>query len=74
MKYKQEIKDQDSKAQRLKSCANRIAELDEEMQAICKQIESGKDLPTEEEMLIRRLGKIDRILKRDSVYTRSSRS
>ena len=63
MKYKQEIKDQDTMAERLKSCADRIAELDEEMQAIRKQIEAGKDVPTEEEMLIQRLGKIDRIFE-----------
>ena len=59
MKYKQEIKDQDTMAERLKSCADRIAELDEEMQAIRKQIEAGKDVPTEEEMLIQRLGRMD---------------
>lgn len=59
MKYKQAIKDQDTMAGRLKSCADRIAELDEEMQAIRKQIEAGKDVPTEEEMLIQRLGKMD---------------
>ena len=63
MKYKQEIKDQDTMAERLKSCADRIAELDEEMQAIRKQIEAGKDVPTEEEMLIQRLGKLDSIFE-----------
>ena len=63
MKYKQEIKDQDTMAERLKSCADRIAELDEEMQAIRRQIEAGKDVPTEEEMLIQRLGKLDSIFE-----------
>ena len=63
MKYKQEIKDQDTMAERLKSCADRIAELDEEMQAIRKQIEAGKDVPTEEEILIQRLGKLDSIFE-----------
>lgn len=63
MKYQQEIKDQDSMAERLKSCADRIDELDEEMQAIRKQIEAGKDVPTDEEMLIQRLGKLDSIFE-----------
>ena len=59
MKYKQEIKDQDTIAERLKSCADRIAELDEEMQAIRQQIEAGKDVPTEEDLLIQRLEKMN---------------
>ena len=63
MKYKQEIKDQDTIAARLKSCADRIAELDEEMQDIRRQIESGKDVHSEEEELLQRLGKIDRIFE-----------
>ena len=63
MKYKQEIKDQDTIAARLKSCADRIAELDEEMQEIRKQIEAGKDVQTEEDLLLQRLGKIDQIFE-----------
>ena len=63
MKYKQEIKDQDTVAARPKSCADRIAEVDKEMQDIRQQIDAGKDVQSEEEELLQRLGKIDRIFE-----------
>ncbi len=61
MKYKQEIKDQDIVAARLKSCADRIAEVDKEMQDIRQQIDAGKDVPSDEDVLIQRLTKLDSI-------------
>ena len=61
MKYKQEIKDQDTVAARLKSCADRIAEVDKEMQDIRQQIDAGKDVPSDEDVLIQRLTKLDNI-------------
>ncbi len=59
MKYKQEISDPESIAERFKTCAARIAELDAEMQAIRQQIEAGKDAPTEEDLFIERLTKMN---------------
>ena len=59
MKYKKEISAPERIAERLKTCADRIAELDAEMQAIRQQIEVGKDAPTEEDLFIERLTKMN---------------
>ena len=59
MKYKKEINAPERIAERLKTCADRIAELDAEMQAIRQQIEAGKDAPTEEDLFIERLTKMN---------------
>ena len=59
MKYKQEIADEEHIIARLRECADRIAALDEEMLAIRKQIESGKNVPSQEDLLLQKLRQLE---------------
>ena len=43
----------------LTDCARKTAEIDAQMLAIRKKIESGTEKPTEDELLIEKLRKID---------------
>ncbi len=59
MKYKQELKNQDIIIDRLHSCADRIADLDKEMQDIRLQIESVQDTPSQDDELVQKLINMD---------------
>lgn len=59
MKYKREIPDQQHIVAQLKSCAEDIARVDMEMMDIRCRLEESVDEPTEDDLLIARLKKLD---------------
>lgn len=59
MKYKREIPDQQHIVAQLKSCAEDIARVDMEMMDIRRRLEESVDDPTEDDILIARLKKLD---------------
>ncbi|MGN0982161.1 MAG: GTP pyrophosphokinase family protein [Candidatus Limivicinus sp.] len=59
MKYKREIPDQQHIVAQLKSCAEDIARVDREMMDIRRRLEESVDDPTEDDILIARLKKLD---------------
>lgn len=59
MKYKREIPDQQHIVAQLKSCAEDIARVDREMMDIRRRLEESVDEPTEDDLLIARLKKLD---------------
>lgn len=58
LSYKHDDTHQNNLGEQLKSCADVIAETDEKMLALRKQIEASEDIPTEEELLFERLRKL----------------
>lgn len=59
MKYKKEILNQDKINNQLLECANIISKTDEKMLSLRKQIELAEDIPSEEEILIEKIRKLD---------------
>ncbi len=59
MKYKQQIPEQAEVVARLKHCADVIADTDGEMLALRRRIEQAEDAPSEEDVLLEKLKKID---------------
>lgn len=59
LKYKQEVPNQAEIVRSLTACAEQIAAIDEQMWQVRQQIEKSEDLPTEEEILMEKLRKID---------------
>lgn len=59
LKYKQEVPNQAEIVRSLTACAEQIAAIDEQMWQVRQQIEKSEDLPTEEEILLEKLRKID---------------
>ena len=59
LKYKQEVPNQAEIVSSLTACAEQIAAIDDQMWQVRQQIESSEDLPTEEEILLEKLRKID---------------
>ena len=59
MKYKREIPDQQHIVAQLKSCAEDIARVDMEMMNIRLRLEASADEPSEDDLLIARLKKLD---------------
>lgn len=59
LKYKQEVPNQKEIIGSLTACAEQIAAIDEQMCQVRRQIERSEDLPTEEEILLEKLRKID---------------
>ena len=59
MKYKREIPDQQHIVEQLKNCAEDIARVDREMMNIRRRLEESVDEPTEDDLLIARLKKLD---------------
>lgn len=59
LKYKQNICNQEEIIAQLKECSETIAGTDEKMLDIRKQIEAGADVPTEEDVLLDKLSKLD---------------
>ena len=59
LKYKQEVPYQQEIVAQLTECANQIASIDEQMWQVRQQIELSEDIPTEEEVLMEKLSRID---------------
>ena len=59
IKYKREIPDHESVYSELKACADVIAATDAHMLKLREKIESAEDTPTEDDMLLERLRKLD---------------
>ena len=59
MKYKREIPDQQHIVAQLKSCADDIARVDQEMMNIRLRLEASADEPSKDNLLIARLKKLD---------------
>lgn len=59
LKYKQEVPDQRRIVEQLTECAEQIAAIDQQMWQVRKKIEATEDLPTEEEVLLEKLRRID---------------
>ena len=59
LKYKQEVPNQQEIVSQLTDCAERIAEIDRQMYQVRQQIELSEDKPTEEEILLEKLRRID---------------
>ena len=59
MKYKREIPDQQHIVAQLKSCTDDIARVDQEMMNIRLRLEASADEPSEDDLLIARLKKLD---------------
>ena len=59
MRYKKDIPNQEELCKQLKECADVIADTDEKMLKLREKIELAEDVPTEEELLLQRLRKLD---------------
>lgn len=59
MKYKHEIPNQEEIIGRLKKCADIISDTDREMLEIRNNIEMASDVPTEEDILLEKLSRLD---------------
>ncbi len=59
LKYKQNISDQQSIVKQLKECADVISLTDQKMLGIRQQIEAASDAPTEEDILLEKLSRMD---------------
>lgn len=59
LKYKQDIPNQQDMIARLKSCADVIASTDEEMLSIRNQMEAATSSPTEDDILLDKLSRLD---------------
>ena len=59
LKYKKEVPQQREIVERLTHCATQIAEVDAQMLEIRQQIEQAEDGPTQEDLLIEKLRRID---------------
>ena len=59
LKYKREVPNQKEIVGSLTVCAEQIAAIDEQMCQVRRQIEKSEDLPTEEEILLEKLRKLD---------------
>lgn len=59
LKYKKELPGQQDIVAKLTSCATQIAEVDAQMLEIRQQIEQAEDEPTEEDLLLEKLLRID---------------
>ncbi len=59
LKYKQDVPNQREIVEQLTDCAERIAAVDEQMRQVRAKIELSEDMPTEEEILLEKLSRID---------------
>lgn len=59
LKYKQEIPNQTEIVRQLSECAEQIASVDKTMWRVRQQIEMSENIPTEEEILLEKLSRID---------------
>lgn len=59
LKYKQEVPNQQEIVAQLKSCADIISATDQKMLGIRQQIETVSDIPTEDDILLEKLSRLD---------------
>lgn len=59
LKYKKEVQGEEALYKQLRECADVIAETDEKMLKIREKIELAEDVPSEEELLLERLRRLD---------------
>lgn len=59
LKYKQDIPNQSEIVDTLTKCAEQIAFLDGQMYQVRRQIEMSEDIPTEDEIVLEKLRRID---------------
>ncbi len=59
LKYKQEVPNQTDIVRQLSECAEQIASVDKKMWRVRQQIEISENIPTEEEVLLEKLSRID---------------
>lgn len=59
LKYKQDIPNQMDIVRQLNECAEQIASVDKKMWLVRQQIELSEDIPTEDEILLEKLSRID---------------
>jgi putative GTP pyrophosphokinase len=59
MKYKRNIPEQEYVSSELKRCADIIAKTDNDMLALRNKIDTAEDIPTEDDILLEKLSKID---------------
>ena len=59
IKYKKDIPDEEEILRQLKACADVIAATDNDMLSIRERIESAEDVPTDDDILIDRLSRLD---------------
>ena len=59
LKYKQEVPNQQEIVAQLKSCADIISATDQKMLGIRQQIEAVSDIPTEDDILLEKLSRLD---------------
>ena len=59
LKYKQKVPNQQEIVRQLSDCAEQIASVDKQMWQVRQQIELSEDIPTEEEILLEKLSRID---------------
>lgn len=59
LKYKQEVPNQTDIIRQLSECAEQIASVDRKMWRVRQQIEMSEDIPTEEEILLEKLSRVD---------------
>lgn len=59
LKYKKDVADEQEVIAELKACADVISETDEKMQNLRKRLEAAEDIPTEEDILLDRLRRLD---------------
>ena len=62
LKYKQDVPDQDGIVKQLRQCAQRVSELDEEMLSLRRRIEATEDKPSEDDILMEKLMRLDALL------------
>ena len=59
LKYKKEVPDQQEIVDQLTECATQISQIDTQMYEIRNRIEQAEDEPTEEDLLMEKLRRID---------------
>ena len=59
LKYKQKVPNQQEIVRQLSDCAEQIASVDKQLWQVRQQIELSEDIPTEEEILLEKLSRID---------------
>ena len=59
LKYKQNVPEQEAIVEQLRHCAQRVSDLDEEMLAIRRRIEAAEDKPSEDDILLEKLMRLE---------------
>lgn len=59
LKYKQNVPEQEAIVEQLRHCAQQVSDLDEEMLAIRRRIEAAEDKPSEDDILLEKLMRLE---------------